>query len=83
MCPYREFEHYFIPSHRTHLASYLYLLLALCAVHCMLIPSGLAQVLKLRALGIYCTDDGRISIAGLNHHNVATVAAAIHTVTST
>ena len=42
-----------------------------------------AQVLTLRNVHhIYCTDDGRISIAGMNTKNVATVAAALHSVTS-
>lgn len=42
-----------------------------------------AQVLRLRKEHhIYCTDDGRISIAGMNSKNVAGVAAALHSVTS-
>jgi aspartate aminotransferase, mitochondrial len=42
-----------------------------------------AQVLQLRSEHhIYCTDDGRISIAGMNSKNVAIVAAALHSVTS-
>ena len=42
-----------------------------------------AQVLRLRIEHhIYCTDDGRISIAGMNTKNVARVAAALHSVTS-
>ena len=36
----------------------------------------------MRELGIYCTDDGRISIAGLNYNNVQNVAKVIHAVTS-
>ena len=41
------------------------------------------QVLRLRnEHHIYCTDDGRISIAGMNTKNVAIVAAALHSVTS-
>jgi aspartate/tyrosine/aromatic aminotransferase len=40
------------------------------------------QVLKMRAdAAVYCTDDGRISIAGLTSANVGYVAAAIHAVT--
>eukprot|EP00596_Hydrurales_sp_CCMP1899_P005521 CAMPEP_0119045258 /NCGR_PEP_ID=MMETSP1177-20130426/38592_1 /TAXON_ID=2985 /ORGANISM="Ochromonas sp, Strain CCMP1899" /LENGTH=411 /DNA_ID=CAMNT_0007016755 /DNA_START=51 /DNA_END=1286 /DNA_ORIENTATION=- len=40
------------------------------------------QVLKLRhEYHIYCTDDGRISIAGMNTKNVAIVANALHCVT--
>lgn len=46
------------------------------------IAAHIYQVLAIRKLGIYCTDDGRISIAGLNHQNVGTVAAAIHAATS-
>lgn len=43
-----------------------------------------AQVLRLRREHhIYCTDDGRISIAGMNSKNVKIVAAALHSVTST
>ena len=43
-----------------------------------------AQVLRLRKEHhIYCTDDGRISIAGMNSNNVKIVAAALHSVTST
>lgn len=43
-----------------------------------------AQVLRLRSEHhIYCTDDGRISIAGMNSKNVKIVAAALHSVTST
>lgn len=46
--------------------------------------SGLstAQVLRMRAeFSIYCTDDGRISMAGINSGNVRHVAAAMHAVT--
>ena len=46
--------------------------------------SGLstAQVLRMRTeFSIYCTDDGRISMAGINSGNVRHVAAAMHAVT--
>ena len=39
------------------------------------------QVQKMRdESAVYCTLDGRISVAGLNRDNVAYVAAAIHAV---
>lgn len=41
-----------------------------------------AQVLQMRREhNVYCTDDGRISIAGLTSGNVGLVAAAMHAVT--
>ena len=40
------------------------------------------QVLKMRAdFSIYCTEDGRISIAGVNSNNVDHIAMAMHEVT--
>ena len=40
------------------------------------------QVLRMRSeFSIYCTEDGRISIAGVNSKNVAHVAKAMHAVT--
>ena len=45
---------------------------------------NLEQVKSLKAnQHIYLTDDGRISIAGLNTKNVAAVAKAFHTITKT
>ena len=42
----------------------------------------LEEVLKIRAeYSIYCTDDGRISVAGLSDSNLDYVAEAIHTIT--
>ena len=42
------------------------------------------QVLQIRGPehAIYCTEDGRISMAGITSANVAHVAKAIHTVTA-
>ena len=41
------------------------------------------QVLAMRAqFHVYCTEDGRISVAGLNDGNVGHVAEAIHAVTA-
>ena len=41
------------------------------------------QVLAIRAqFHVYCTEDGRISVAGLNDGNVGHVAEAIHAVTA-
>ena len=41
------------------------------------------QVLEMRKeYHVYCTEDGRISVAGLNQSNVNHVAKAIHSVTS-
>jgi aspartate aminotransferase len=40
------------------------------------------QVLKMRKdFSIYCTEDGRISLAGINSKNVAYIANSIHQVT--
>lgn len=40
------------------------------------------QVLKMRKdSNVFCTGDGRISIAGITTSNVAHIASAIHTVT--
>ncbi len=40
------------------------------------------EVLRMRAeFHIYCTEDGRISMAGVNSNNVSYVANAIHQVT--
>jgi aspartate aminotransferase len=42
----------------------------------------LEEVLKIRSeYSIYCTDDGRISVAGLSDSNLDYVAEAIHTIT--
>jgi aspartate aminotransferase len=42
------------------------------------------QVLRMRQEhSVYCMDDGRLSVAGLNGGNVGVVAAAIHAVTAT
>jgi aspartate/tyrosine/aromatic aminotransferase len=42
-----------------------------------------AQVLQIRAdHHVYMTNDGRISIAGINTHNVHYIAKSIHAVTN-
>lgn len=43
-----------------------------------------AQVVRLREeFHVYCTDDGRFSMAGVNSRNVAYLAAAVHACTTT
>ena len=73
-------HHHFLPLTLFFLYFYVPLLLSL-RVFIYLFPF-FPQVLKMRELGIYCTDDGRISIAGLNKNNVQNVAKVIHAVTS-
>ena len=73
-------HHHFLPLTFFFLFFYVPLLLSLRVFIYLFLLSP--QVLKMRELGIYCTDDGRISIAGLNNNNVQNVAKVIHTVTS-
>lgn len=53
-----------------------------CMLTYMLTYIRLTQVLKLRSeYAIYCTEDGRFSVAGITSSNVKYLANAVHEVT--